>query len=134
MKMNMEKMNRNMLITLTRKEMVMKMEKMNMPPRPYKWRVLLPLLQGHCEVGDVLSFCHEEYGLWTCHDMLLINLSLPPVHERDGHEGHEDHDGADADGGVLGRGLAQTGCDEQVGRVVEDRVDPRQLRQIEMMK
>ena len=34
MKMNMEKMNRNMLITLTRKEMVMKMEKMNMPPKP----------------------------------------------------------------------------------------------------
>ena len=63
MKMNMEKMNINMLITLTRKEMVMKMEKMNMPPRPYKWRVLLPLLQGHCEVGDVLSFCHKEHGL-----------------------------------------------------------------------
>ena len=53
MMMNMEKMNRNMMITLTRKEMVMKMEKMNMPPRPYKWRVLLPLLQGHFEVGDV---------------------------------------------------------------------------------
>ena len=31
--------------TLTRKEMVMKMEKMNMPPRPYRWSVLLPLLQ-----------------------------------------------------------------------------------------
>ena len=64
MKMNMEKMNINMLITLTRKEMVMKMEKMNMPPRPYKWRVLLPLLQGHCEVGDVPSFCHKEHGLY----------------------------------------------------------------------
>ena len=64
MKMNMEKMNRNMMITLTRKEMVMKMEKMNMPPRPYKWRVLLPLLQGHFEVGDVPSFCHEEHGLY----------------------------------------------------------------------
>ena len=63
MKMNMEKMNRNMMITLTRKEMVMKMEKMNMPPRPYKWRVLLPLLQGHCEVGDEASFCHDEHGL-----------------------------------------------------------------------
>ena len=45
MKMNMEKMNRNMLITLTRKEMVMKMEKMNMPPKPYRWSVRLPLLQ-----------------------------------------------------------------------------------------
>ena len=66
--------------------------------------------------------------------MLLINLSLPPVHERDGHEGHEDHDGADADGGVLGGRLAQTSCDEQIGRVVEDRVDPRELRQIETMK
>ena len=66
--------------------------------------------------------------------MLPINLSLPPVHERDGHEGHEDHDGADADGGVLGGRLAQTSCDEQVGRVVEDRVDPRELRQIETMK
>ena len=64
MKMNTEKMNINMLITLTRKEMVMKMEKMNMPPRPYKWRVLLPLLQGHCEVGNVPSFCHEEHGLY----------------------------------------------------------------------
>ena len=31
--------------TLTRKEMVMKMEKMNMPPSPYRWSVLLPLLQ-----------------------------------------------------------------------------------------
>ena len=64
MKMNMEKMNKKMLITLTRKEMVMKMEKMNMPPRPYKWRVLLPLLQGHCEVDDVPSFCHDEHGLY----------------------------------------------------------------------
>ena len=63
MKMNMEKMTLNMLKTLTRKEMVMKMEKMNMPPRPYKWRVLLPLLKGHCEVGVAISFCHKEHGL-----------------------------------------------------------------------
>ena len=34
MKMNTEKMNIKMLITLTRKDMVMKMEKMNMPPKP----------------------------------------------------------------------------------------------------
>ena len=31
--------------TLTRKEMVMKMEKMNMPPKPYRWSVRLPLLE-----------------------------------------------------------------------------------------
>ena len=71
---------------------------------------------------------------WTCHDMLLINLSLPPVHERDGHEGHEDHDGADADGGVLGGRLAQTSCDEQIGRVVEDCVDPSELPRVLLLR
>lgn len=33
---------RFILGTFTKKEMVMKMEKMNMPPKPYKCKVLLP--------------------------------------------------------------------------------------------
>ena len=49
------------------------------------------------------------------------------VHEGNGDEGHDDHDGADADGGVLGVRLGQARRDEQVGRVVEDGVDPGQL-------
>ena len=64
-------------------------------------------------------------------------MQRPPstsVHQRYGDKRHENHHGPDPDGGVLGGGLAQTSCDEQIGRVVEDRVDPRELRQIETMK
>ena len=49
-------------------------------------------------------------------------MERPPaalVHQRDGDERHDDHDGADADGGVLGVRLRQPGRHEQVGGVVE---------------
>ena len=56
------------------------------------------------------------------------NLHDQPVHEWDGDESHEDHDGADPDGCVFGRSLAQARRDEEVGRVIEDCIDPRELR------
>ena len=49
------------------------------------------------------------------------------VHERNADQGHDDHHGPDADGGVLGVGLTQPCGDEQVGGVVEHGVDAGQL-------
>ena len=89
----------------------MKMEKMNMPPKPYRWSVRLPLLQIR---GLLLLVPNNHYH--------------QPVHEWDGDESHEDHDGADPDSCVLGRRLAQPRCDEQVGRVIEDCVDAGELK------
>ena len=90
----------------------MKMEKMNMPPRPYRWSVRLPLLQG--------------WGLSIVTSQ--NNLLQQPVHEWDGYKSHEDHDGSDSDGCVFGRSFAQARCDEQVGRVIEDCIDARELK------
>ena len=61
------------------------------------------------------------------HASQAIEVESPPstlIHQGDGDEGHDDHDGADANGGVFGVGLRQAGRHEQVGRVVEDGVDP----------
>ena len=46
-----------------------------------------------------------------------------PVHERDGDQRHQNHHRPDADGGVLGGGLAQPRGDEEVSGVVEHGVD-----------
>ena len=56
------------------------------------------------------------------------NLHDQPVHEWDGYKSHEDHDGADPDGCVFGRSLAQARRDEEVGRVIEDCIDARELK------
>lgn len=36
--------NGHILLAFIRKEIVMKIEKMNIPPKPYKWRVRRPVL------------------------------------------------------------------------------------------
>ncbi len=50
-----------------------------------------------------------------------------PIHEWDGDESHDDHDGPDADGGVLRLLLDDARLQEEVCRVVEDRYHARQL-------
>ena len=46
------------------------------------------------------------------------------VHERYGDQGHQHHHDPDTDGGVLGGCFTQPGGDEEIGGVVEDRVNP----------
>ena len=57
-----------------------------------------------------------------------------PVHERDGDEGHDDHDGTNADGGVLSLVLDDARLQEEVRRVVEDRNHSGQLKEVKFIQ
>ena len=49
------------------------------------------------------------------------------VHQGNRDERHQHHHDPNTDGGVLGRGFAQSRGDEEVGGVVEDGVYPGEL-------
>ena len=69
---------------------------------------------------------HQEKA--TTHQ--VQGSSASPVHQRNGDDGHGNHDGANANGRVLGFGGLDPGALEEVRGVVEDGSDAGQLKVI----
>lgn len=104
------------VLALIKNEIVMKMEKMNMPPSPYKCSVRRPVRSISGMETKVITTCVgkyiNKYIIYSYHYLAAARLY---------------HNGANAYRGKLGALLSQSGAHEERCGVVEDSIDAAKL-------